>query len=175
LHRTSTPGGSAPSRMNIAQELFRLKKKKACWALLSDRRRQMVPRHEQTLYHWVNRRDVGAVFATNCHIFVTVLGDDEEPPPCLACLGLYSVHAYQVRLNRPMPDEEKMKFVPMIIYRCQDLGELYLKYKGLRQLVETDDGRSPSLRFSQGVVAGHYRDYDVLLGCVEAIVTKVTR
>ncbi|KAH9935430.1 uncharacterized protein B0H18DRAFT_1082220 [Fomitopsis serialis] len=174
LRRTSTPGGGAPSRMKIAQDLFRLKKKKARWASLSDRRRQMVLRHEQTLYRWVNRRDVGAVFATDCHVFVAVLGDDKEPPPCLACLGLYGVHTYQVQLNRPLPDEDKMKFVP-IIYRCQDLGELYLKYKGLRQLVETDDGRLPWLRFSQGVVAGHYRDYDVLLGCVEAIVTKVTR
>lgn len=34
-----------------------------------------------------------------------------------------------------MPDEANMKFVPKA-YRCPELGTIYLKYKGVRELVE---------------------------------------
>ena len=61
LRRTSTPGGGAPSRIKIAQTLFKLStKKSACWKQLSSEQQHMVLCREPGLYHWVNRRDVGS-------------------------------------------------------------------------------------------------------------------
>lgn len=67
-----------------------------------------------------------------------------------------------------------MKFVPRV-HRNVDLGELYLKYRGLRTLVEVDDGRSPWLKFAQGAVSGEYDSQGVALGMVEALVKRSER
>jgi len=74
-----------------------------------------------------------------------------------------------------MPQEKSMKFVPKAP-RCTQLGEIYLKYHGVRELLEKvrcspgdvrnglelittmqDDGQSPWLKFAKGVIAGEYK------------------
>ena len=60
---------------------------------------------------------------------------EKEPVPCTNCVALRTLHTFQVALNRPMPAEENMKFVP-VGNRCPELGAIFLKYKGVRQLVE---------------------------------------
>ncbi|KIJ12265.1 hypothetical protein PAXINDRAFT_83218, partial [Paxillus involutus ATCC 200175] len=59
------------------------------------------------------------------------------------------------------------------------LGSIYLKYEGVRQLIEQvinsvfqDDGNSPWLRFAKGVSNGLFKNQNVLLGMVEAMVKK---
>ncbi|KIM68191.1 hypothetical protein SCLCIDRAFT_1009705 [Scleroderma citrinum Foug A] len=81
------------------------------------------------------------------------------------------IHTFQNVLNRKEPDEKNMKYVPKG-YRCQELGSIYLKYHGVRQLIEENTGQSPWLRFAQGVVDGVYKEQHVLLGMVEAMVKK---
>ncbi|PPR05727.1 LOW QUALITY PROTEIN: hypothetical protein CVT26_008914 [Gymnopilus dilepis] len=51
---------------------------------------------------------------------------------------------------------------------------MHLKYKGVRDIVEKDDGRSLWLKFAQGVLQGLHQS-EKLLGMVEALVVKVDR
>lgn len=58
-----------------------------------------------------------------------------QPTPCEKCRALLHVGVFRTQLNRPMPDESDMKYTP-ILYRNKEEGDIYLKYKGLRQLIE---------------------------------------
>ncbi|KAJ6609212.1 hypothetical protein B0H10DRAFT_2226075 [Mycena sp. CBHHK59/15] len=77
-----------------------------------------------------------------------------------------------VAINRPMPEEGSMKFVP-VAYRDKELGTLYLWYHGVRDLIELEDGRSPWLKFAQGCVDGTYSS-DTLTRMVKVMVLKST-
>ncbi|KAF5332101.1 hypothetical protein D9611_008005 [Ephemerocybe angulata] len=169
LARTSVPNGGAPSRTALARNLFGVD---AQWSGLTKKQRRMVLRREKSLAVWRNMHDIEAVFSTVCTTTV-YCGSDCDPPPCEACDALYKVHTFQVAIRRPLPKEVNMKFTPKA-YRCSQLGEIYLKYTGVRELMEKDDGKSPWLKFAVGVVEGKY-DSDVLLGMVEAFIAKADR
>jgi hypothetical protein len=94
----------------------------------------MVICREIALQRWKVGRSIGAIFASDCHRDVSTL-DGQDPEPCSACRKLLSLHTFQVAINRPMPDESNMKHVPMA-YRDPELGKIYLKYHGVRELVE---------------------------------------
>ncbi|KAJ6570704.1 hypothetical protein B0H10DRAFT_1964583 [Mycena sp. CBHHK59/15] len=167
MSRTSVSGGGAPSRSRLAVDLFSTQ-----WADLTTDEQRMVLRREITLQKWKIGRAVGAVFSASCLRDVQAY-DDEEPQPCTECEGLYKLHTFQVALNRPMPDENSLKYVP-VMYRDKELGTLYLRYHGVRDLIELDDGRSPWLKFAQGCVNGTYSS-DTLTGMVKAMVLKSAR
>ena len=61
--------------------------------------------------------------------------DADVPAPCISCVELRKIHVFQNVLNRKIPDENNMKYVPKN-YRCRELGSIYLKYNGVRQLIE---------------------------------------
>jgi hypothetical protein len=133
MRRSAAPGGGAPSRSKIAKILFGPDVPQ--WRNLDEQRRNAVLRMEANRYLWVNHRHLGAVFSTACEGEVMVSSVDEDPSPCSKCESLLHLHAFQVQLNRPMPAEKNMKFVPKI-YRDEALGSLYLQIKGVRELVE---------------------------------------
>ncbi|KZP05037.1 hypothetical protein FIBSPDRAFT_903813 [Athelia psychrophila] len=53
-----------------------------------------------------------------------------------------------------------------------ELGKIYLKYRGVRDLVEADDGSSPWLRFAKGAIEGVYKGQETFLGLVKAVLKK---
>ncbi|KAH9945584.1 hypothetical protein B0H21DRAFT_709290 [Amylocystis lapponica] len=172
LRRTSTPGGGAPSRPKLAKKIY--KSETISWSDLSKKRREVVLREEELQYKWRNSRTTGAVFSTACAKTVHMPTMDTTPVPCAQCMALKSLHTFQVALNRPMPSEENMKYVPKS-WRCENLGEIYMKYRGVRKLIDEDQGKSPWLKFGKGVVEGHYDGNTVLLGAIKAMVEKTDR
>ncbi|KAJ7652490.1 hypothetical protein DFH06DRAFT_1331114 [Mycena polygramma] len=167
MARTSVTGGGAPSRSRIAMDLFSMK-----YSELDSPEQRMVLRRESTLQKWKMGRAVGAVYSAACLRDVLTL-DGDAPSPCDECQNLYKLHTFRVAIHRPMPEEGAMKFVP-VAYRDKELGTLYLRYHGVRDLIELDDGRSPWLKFAVGCVDGTYNS-DTLTGMVKALVLKSAR
>ncbi|KIK92234.1 hypothetical protein PAXRUDRAFT_147779, partial [Paxillus rubicundulus Ve08.2h10] len=103
------------------------------------------------------------------------------------CQQLYKLHVYQNVLNQKEPQEANMKFI-LKCHQCQELDSIYLKYKGVRQLIEEvsftnevvctvnscfeDNGTSPWLCFAKGMSNRLYKEQDMLLGMVEVMVKK---
>lgn len=140
---------------------------------LKDTQKRMVHQREAQLVKWRNSHPLGAVYSAACTGDVDV-AFGVEPAACAKCEALYSLHSFRVALNRPPPDEENMKFVPHS-HRSTELGKLYLQHKGLRRLVEEEDGQSPWLKFARGAVDGVYEKCGIVLGMVEALVKKSER
>lgn len=133
LRRTLAAGGGAPSRTKITQSLFGTN---AVYGHLSESQKKMVLRREDFQFQWRNNRTLGAVFSSVCEGVVAVLRTDGEPHPCDNCQSLHHLHKFQVAIGRPIPSEENMKFVPAD-RRDPDISAIYLKIKGVRDLVET--------------------------------------
>ncbi|KAJ7759004.1 hypothetical protein DFH07DRAFT_689725, partial [Mycena maculata] len=175
MARTPASGGGAPSRAWIAKELF---SDEVQWCDLTDKDQRMVIRRQVSLQKWKVGRSVGAVFSTDCHCDILTL-EGNDPEPCSACQKLLSLHAFQVAIRCQIPDDKKMKFVPKA-YRDPDLGQIYLKYHGVWDLVEQvsedlpDDGQSPYLKFAQRCADGTYKS-EMLTGMVQALVLKQKR
>ncbi|KII84102.1 hypothetical protein PLICRDRAFT_63770, partial [Plicaturopsis crispa FD-325 SS-3] len=174
LSRSSTMGGGAPCRKKLALALFpRISPDNYSWSSLSRAQQKMVLRREELTFKWQNKRNLGAIFSSDCEEKVFVR-DGAEAQPCSSCQGLRKLHTFQVVLNRRMPDEANYKFVPKS-FRCPELGRIYLKYEGVWKLIEEDDGRTPWLRFAKGAADGVYKSQEVVLGMVEAMVAKAER
>ncbi|KAJ6585790.1 hypothetical protein B0H19DRAFT_926943 [Mycena capillaripes] len=167
LARTSVTGGGAPSRSRLAMDLFSVK-----YGELDPPEQRMVLRREIAMQKWKIGRAVGAVFSAACLRDVPT-PDGDDPKPCAECQSLYRLHTFKVAIHRSMPEEGAMKYVP-VAYRDKELGTLYLRYHGVRDLIELEDGRSPWLKFAQGCVNGTYSS-DTLTGMVKALVLKATR
>jgi len=132
LRRSMAGGGGAPSRTNIAEVLFGVG---AVYALLPEADKKMVLWREDGLFQWRNSRAVGAVFSTKCHKEVAGRQEDGQLP-CPECRDLLRLHTFQMALNRPVPADANMKYTP-INRRDPEIGNIYLKVKGVRDLVET--------------------------------------
>ncbi|KAF8173724.1 hypothetical protein K438DRAFT_1920853 [Mycena galopus ATCC 62051] len=171
LARAAVTGGGVPSRQRIIAELFpsddiqHLKD-------LSDDKQRMVLRRELSLHKWKIARSVAAVFSANCLREVPTTEGDEVQP-CSECQSLHRLHGFQVAIHCRMPDEAKMKHVPKA-YQDAELGRIYLKHRGVRELVELEDGRSPWLKFAIGCTDGTFSS-GTLTGMVQALVIKQTR
>jgi hypothetical protein len=126
-------GGGAPSRTNIARVLFGVD---AAYGLLSDTDKKMVLCQEESLFQWKNSRAVGAVFSTKCSKDVAGRQGDGELLLCVQCHDLLKLHTFQVALNKRMPADANMKYTPNN-HRDPEVGDIYLKVKGVRDLVET--------------------------------------
>lgn len=61
--------------------------------------------------------------------------NDESPEACINCIKLRSNHIFQNALNRAMPSDDHFKYTPKG-YRGGPESEVYLKYEGVRELVE---------------------------------------
>lgn len=132
LLRAGAAGGGAPDRLKIALGFWekRLGVERCKWRNLSSSRQKIVLRCEETLYQWRNIHSLGIVVSSRCTGLASSGGN-----PCEHCHALLFLHTFQNQLNTKMPKEENMKYVPKA-YRQTELGDIYLKYKGVRQLVE---------------------------------------
>ncbi|KAJ2915314.1 hypothetical protein MD484_g5089, partial [Candolleomyces efflorescens] len=173
LSRSAASTGGAPSRISIARTLLpEVNAKSLRWVDLTGSQQTMVIRQEAMLAAWRVARNIEAVYSTKC--LGTVYGAvGEEPRPCERCESLYELHTFQNAIRRPIPSEENMRFVPKA-YRLPQLGDIYLRFCGVRDLMETENGKSPWLKFAKGVVSGEY-DSQIVLGMVEAFVAKNDR
>jgi len=133
LQRLSVLGGGAPSWAIIAHKLFPDLPDHS-WGALDDTQQDMVLNYEQASFRWVNRHGLGTVFSTDCKT-MSPTTDAGVPTPCTSCVELRKLHTLQTVLNRKIPDEKNMKYVPKG-YRCQELGSIYLKYHGIHKLIE---------------------------------------
>lgn len=77
----------------------------------------------------------GAVYSAKCLHDVDATPGTEAIKLCSACYDILHLHTFQTRINIPMPVEEDMCFAPEG-YCCMELGNIYLKYKGMHELVE---------------------------------------
>lgn len=132
LRRSMGTGGGAPSRTSITKVLFG---NDVAYTFLSDVHKKMVIRREETLFQWRNNRNIGAVFSTKCNQDV-LTAPSKAPLPCSACRDLLRLHTFQVVLLRPTPPDSMMKFTPAN-RRDPELGDIYLKVKGVHDLVES--------------------------------------
>jgi hypothetical protein len=132
LCRTAAAGGGAPSRQTLIKDLFGFGH--VSWRDLTSKQQRMVLRREEMLYLWKVSRSTQSIYAAGCEttVYASPAGN---PNPCAECLSLYNLHKFTVALNRKIPNEENMKFVPRK-YRPTELGKIYLKCKGVRELVE---------------------------------------
>ncbi|KZV67782.1 hypothetical protein PENSPDRAFT_610974 [Peniophora sp. CONT] len=178
LYRSMAAGGGAPSRHSLAFELFAhiLSKKRCAWARLTPQRQRMVLRREEDRFAWRNSRASNAVFSSKCSdVSRSPPGTPEQDAlPCAECDDLYLLHTFQVALNRSVPDEDNMKYVPTI-YRFEELGDIYARIRGVKKLMESDGGKGFMLRFAQGYADGQYASQDVVIGMIEALVLKNDR
>lgn len=140
LQRSSCAGGGGSSRVALAARLFSGRK----WVDLVTEEQRVVLRREESQFVWRNSRATGAVYASDCKKLAGVASTMESPNPCLACASVRNLRLFQTRIQVPMPTDDNMRFVP-ISYQCPELGTIYLKYKGVRELVETVSGRSIGL------------------------------
>lgn len=133
LQHSSMLGGGAPSRVGIAQKLFPDLSDHS-WGALDNAQQDMVLNHEQASFRWLNQHGLGAVFSAGCKN-MSPASNAGVPAPCTSCIELRKLHIFQNILNRKIPDEKNMKYVPKS-YRCQKLGSIYLKYHGVHQLIK---------------------------------------
>lgn len=133
LSRTPMLTGGAQSRIKIARRLFDLGSKHY-WTELSESQKAAVIRREEVEAAWRNCRAVDAVFSTQCEDTVyTAVGKD--PDACSRCKDLYELKTFQNAIGRDAPADDKMKYVPKA-YRCPELGAIFIRYHGLRALME---------------------------------------
>ncbi|KAI0027281.1 hypothetical protein K488DRAFT_62043 [Vararia minispora EC-137] len=133
----------------------------------------MVLLREKALFLWRNEHNLGSIFSSSCTNFaLSATPQYPEGHPCDQCSSLWHVHTFQNALNRGMPEEQNVKNTP-IGYRNTALGQIYLRYKGLRELVEGVN--SPWLRFAKRAATGAYKSQEVVLGLVEALIEKAER
>ncbi|KZV78173.1 hypothetical protein EXIGLDRAFT_595025, partial [Exidia glandulosa HHB12029] len=172
--RTPVRGGGAPPRHLIALSLYGQR-----WILLNRAQRDRVRTAEAHQYKWLNRLSLHAVFSSHCLKTVRLSDPSSTLQPCTACWSVKSLKAFKNALRHETPDEENLKFVPHE-YREKELGDLYLRYHGLAGLVKTV--RIPYFfvakmlsDFARGVLSGVYKDHEVLLGAIKAIVTTKQR
>ena len=132
LSRTAATGGGAPSRQILMKDLFGFDD--VSWRDLTNKQQRMVLRREETLFLWRVSRSTQSIYAASCETIIHA-SPTANPEPCSECFNLYNLHKFTVALNRKMPNEDNMKFVPKK-YRPTELGKIYLKCKGVRELVE---------------------------------------
>ncbi|KAK7049023.1 hypothetical protein R3P38DRAFT_3175276 [Favolaschia claudopus] len=162
--------GGAPSRTRIIVQLFPgqdLKMKE-----LDREQQRMVHRRELSFEKWKLARSVGAVFSSQC-LREVLTKDGEEAQPCSECQSLLRLHTFQVAIQRGMPTEDNMKRVPKA-YQDLEMGALFVQHRGLRELVELEDARSPWLKFAIGCVDRTFTS-DTLTGMVKALVIEHNR
>ncbi|EJD50068.1 hypothetical protein AURDEDRAFT_27661, partial [Auricularia subglabra TFB-10046 SS5] len=174
LLRTGVPGGGAPPRARIAHKLYGRK-----WAELTGPQRRRVRAAESHAYRWINRHGIQAVFSTDCQKIVRMAGETQHAP-CASCLSLRTVKSFKNALRVSLPDEANRKFVPHA-YREIELGDIYLQYHGLAELVKSvrdininHTGRMLS-QFARGVLSGLYAKQEVLLSAIQTTIETKRR
>ncbi|KAJ7101505.1 hypothetical protein B0H15DRAFT_769608 [Mycena belliarum] len=170
LKRTGAGGGGARSVTTLARELFG----KVFRRLKNEDKEQVAnaQRHERV---WVNDHGKQRVFHTSCKKQVLAAADGSRILPCSECSSVLSHPRFKQAIRCPVPADENYIYVNHQ-YRNKELGEIYARAIGLKEIIETADAKNtPCIKFAQGTLQGKYDDFSVFSGLVEAMVQKVDR
>ncbi|KAG8757304.1 hypothetical protein FRC11_004663 [Ceratobasidium sp. 423] len=90
---------------------------------------------------------------------------------CNPCSDLLCMKLFRNALNRPLPPDEKLKYVPNI-HHNKAQAVLYGKYVGLKDVIEqTTSRRSPMMNFVIKVIKGEVKS-DIFVGILHTMATK---
>ena len=131
IKRTLALGG-APNRPTIAKSIF---SQDISYAELSEDDKKQVIQRESHLYLWRIVRAAGSVYSTECKAMVPAAKTGGCPHACGKCLDLFNSRSFKTALRRKEVPEDRMKYTPLA-WRDPEVGDIYLKIKGVRELVE---------------------------------------
>ncbi|THV04490.1 hypothetical protein K435DRAFT_595805, partial [Dendrothele bispora CBS 962.96] len=92
--------------------------------------------------------------------------------PCENCLLLFHSRPFQIAISRKRAEGAAIKYIPTE-YTCQHLGKIFLRYKGLERLM--NEAEASPQRFVHHVLSGNFKDNEVFLGIVEAMILAKDR
>lgn len=172
LARTGAGGGGAPPLTKIRElalsQLARMNRKRSKLGKIiiqSSELRAKVNVLRESLYKWVNHKNLSLVRAAACD------GSASSPGgPCHTCINLRHNKVFRNALYKPGASEDKVKYVPGY-YASGFLNELSLQYHGLNKLFKDNGNRSIMLRFAQMLAQDEKTGncYEIVRGMCEAI------
>ncbi|KAF6743414.1 hypothetical protein DFP72DRAFT_827887 [Ephemerocybe angulata] len=167
LQRTSVSGGGARALHIIAKEKYG----KVFSDLETWEEQQDVL---DTQYHerrWVNDHNNLRVFSSACEKTV-VSGAPKRNRPCSICASLLTLKKFKVALKK-LP-AANAKFIP---HRFQNtlIGELFLKCRGLADILNEDSKKSPFIKIARAYLDGRLEDKQVFKSIITAVATQIDK
>ncbi|KAL1684578.1 hypothetical protein GGG16DRAFT_68050 [Schizophyllum commune] len=172
LSRTSEGGGGAPSVISIAQvehpdvEFFRnldLEQKRRIYLLQMHDRKWRNDHANRRVFS----RDCLEVAGPRCHTGSRYL-------PCAECYEVFASRSFKTAINKPIPTDENYIYVNKR-FRNAAVANIYARTIGLRSIIEQPNAKnSMYIRFATASLEKKI-DNDVLLGLIQAVVTKLDR
>ena len=172
LNRTGVTGGGSISVSGIAKEMF-----KKSYSNLSKTQKRQVDDMQAQRQLWRNDHYRMTVHSTKCKQFVNLekntalKGDDlqRSTAACKECLQLLKNKSFKNATKRHIPSDEKRKYTPKK-FCPRGLAENFFTIVGLRHVMEaaSNDGKTPCLRFAEGVLKGEFKKDEAFVGFVEA-------
>ncbi|KAJ3770857.1 hypothetical protein FB446DRAFT_646265 [Lentinula raphanica] len=175
LRRSAASGGGASSASRTALKLFNKPYRK-----LTSAQKDEVSLQQLQDFRWRNDHLHLCIFSTSCSKYAreTSIAADGTVTviPCPECLSLLSLKEFKNLLRKPIPTDANYKYMNRAFYN-KVVGKIFGKKLGLQELIETsqNDKQSVFLKFAQGAVEGKYKDDEVFLGLVHAMVNKIDR
>ncbi|KAJ3764579.1 hypothetical protein FB446DRAFT_611669, partial [Lentinula raphanica] len=172
LRRTAASGGGSRSVTKIAFDLFG-----KCFRNLSSAQKREVETQQAQEFRWRNNHRNLCVFSTKCSQISPSTNPDDRILPCAECLSLLQLQEFKTSLRVPMPLDKNYRHVNKQ-WRNPILGEQFLKTAGLKELfdsVVTNSSSSIFVNFAKGAVSGKYKDNEVFLGLLKAMMQKIDR
>lgn len=130
LRRTGFAGGGARALTDIAKNRFG-----KAFSELGKQKKQEVVDVQLHEHKWRNDHQKLRVFASKCkqHVAKPVLNCRAQP--CDECSALLSNKRFKAILRKPTPDDKDFIYTNHR-YRSKNLGEIYARTIGLRQIIE---------------------------------------
>jgi hypothetical protein len=142
LRRTGFAGGGARALTVIAEERFG-----KAFRELEEQKKQMVGDLQLHEHQWRNDHQGLRVFATKCKQRVPTPTLNRQARPCDECSALLLNKRFKSILHKPTPDDKDFIYTNRR-YRSKNLGEIYARTVGLRQIIETPVCSCSSSTFS---------------------------
>ncbi|KII87710.1 hypothetical protein PLICRDRAFT_699250, partial [Plicaturopsis crispa FD-325 SS-3] len=160
LRRTAVPSGGAPPRHVLTAEMAEKNPTATREEVFLS-----VLHAERHRAKWINNHMTSSVSSPAC-TKVAFISSTGILLPCNACADILKIKAFRTALKRPMPSNAASKYVPKA-YRNPLLGEAYQRHTDVRELMEMGD--SKWLTFAKRGAAGRYKDFNALVGLMEAV------
>ncbi|THU93771.1 hypothetical protein K435DRAFT_669626 [Dendrothele bispora CBS 962.96] len=123
----------------------------------------------------VSGHNLVAVFACGenpCLRLVEVEASNTNISPCENCMIVFHSRPFQIAISKVRAEGAAMKYIPKE-YTCPHLGQVFLRYRQLEGLME--EAQVIAERFTHHVLAGNFKDDEVFLGIVEAMILAKDR
>ncbi|KAL1661458.1 hypothetical protein GGF50DRAFT_61078 [Schizophyllum commune] len=172
LTRTSEGGGGAPSVIPIGQKKYPDVK---FFRNLDFDQKRTVYLLQMNARKWRNDHSNLRVFSRAC---LEVAGPRSPTGlrylPCTQCCKVLASRAFKTAINKPIPADENYIYVNKR-FRNAAVANIYARTIGLRSIVEQPDAKnSMYIRFATASLEKKINN-DVLLGLIQAVVTKLDR